>query len=81
MELPTASMPVSSLVSRNLVTASARVRIETSPDSGGVAPKPGRSSAITSRSAARLSRIGVHERQLPPRPWRRSSGLPLPLRT
>lgn len=60
IELPTASVLVNSLATRNSVSASARVWIEISSGSGGVALKPDISNAITSRSAARSSRIGLH---------------------
>ena len=46
----------------------------------GEAPKPGRSSAITSRSAASRRSTGSHICQRLPIPWIRTNGGPLPTR-
>ena len=48
--------------------------------STGESPKPGRSTAITSRSAASRSMTGSQIRRDPPRPWIRTRGSPLPAR-
>lgn len=45
------------------------------------APNPGRSTAITSRSAASTSSTGSHACQWCPMPWSSSSGSPAPLRS
>src|SRR5688500_9297554 len=48
---------------------------------GAEAPKPGRSTAITSRSSASRSSTGSHTTSSPPSGGVRTSGSPLPRRT
>ena len=67
--------------SMNRATASASAAMDTSPSSGGDSPKPGRSTAMTSRRAARSSMMGSHDRHPAPSPCTRSRGLPCPRRT
>ena len=80
IELPTVSTSCSPSARRYSATASVSRSIVTSPSSGALSPKPGRSIAMTSRERARSSRMGLQDAQLAPRPWTRSSGCPLPRR-
>lgn len=52
-----------------------------SSGSAADAPNPGRSTAMTSRSAARMSRTGSHACQWCPMPWSSSNGSPAPRRS
>ena len=74
MELPTMSMLSRPSDVRNCSTASVSVAMVPSPLSGAVSPKPGRSTAITSRSKARAATTGSQLRRLEPSPWTKSRG-------
>lgn len=54
---------------------------ETPSGSAGDVPKPGRSTAMTSRSAARIPMTGSQACQWCPIPWSSSSGSPVPARS